>query len=69
VVIGKDDANSLPVKSRPFASTVTFGSGAFIESKNGSTVTVDLFSKRMISFSPIWTRVIFSFEIEERSSL
>ena len=38
------------------ASTVTFCSGTPIESKNGCTVTVDLLSKRMISFSPIWTK-------------
>ncbi|HXF87112.1 MAG TPA: hypothetical protein VNK48_02005 [Xanthobacteraceae bacterium] len=52
-VMGNVAANSLAGKSRPPASTVTFGSGAFIESKNGSTVTADLLSKRMISLSPM----------------
>ena len=36
---------------------------------NNATVTVELLSNRMMSFSPIWTRVIFSFETDVRSSL
>ena len=35
---------------------------------NKSTVTVDLLSNRMISFSPTWTSVIFSFAMEVKSS-
>ena len=70
VVIGNKLANWMPVNSRPEAtSTVRSNRGTPIELKNGSIVTVALLSNRMMSFSPIWTRVIFSFATPARSSL
>ncbi|MGY3574348.1 hypothetical protein ACVMB1_001552 [Bradyrhizobium sp. USDA 4504] len=53
VLIGKRVANSWTETSRPGAiSIVTFFSPSARESKNGSTVTVDWLSNRIISFSP-----------------
>jgi len=53
LVIGNRLANSLTEMSRPGAiSIVMFCRGSLRESKNGSTVTVDWLSNRMISFSP-----------------
>ena len=67
VVIGNVDANSAPENSLPFDSIVMLASGTPIESKNGMMVTVDWLSNRMISRSPMWTSVIFSFAIARKN--
>src|SRR5216683_2171320 len=70
VVMGNELANSLTERSRPGdTSIVRFPRASWRESKNGSIVTVDWLSNRMINFSPIWTRVIFSWAIPEKSTL